>query len=229
MSTTNLDAMIAHLDDVIEESRAGVVAIHHKELQGEAGQVTHRIARCAAAIERYAPTKSIYRRLADDALKLDLSKNSAHIAERLFAVITALRDDAIIGKLADAEESIRTDLLTDMVGMAERLLDDGFKDPAAIVMGTVLAEKLKKLCEINCLSTEWTNGSVVIPKNVQQMNDALFDFDIYAERDRDLVTRLNDLRLKALKGENVAFTPADTATMLKCLREFLDHTSTELR
>lgn len=225
VGTMNLDAMIAHLDEVIEETRDGVVAIHQRELQGAAAQSMHRITRCVAAVECHAPAGSIHRRMVDEVMRRFGAQDAGETFEQLRAIVIALRDDAIAGRLATAEESIRTDVLDDLVGMAERLLADGFKDPAAIIMGTVLAEKLKKLCQINCLSIESVDGDVVIPKNVAQMNEALFGFDVYTEQERDLVTNLNDIRLKALKGENASFTNADTAMMLTWLREFLARTA----
>ncbi|MCC6547019.1 hypothetical protein IT570_07610 [Candidatus Sumerlaeota bacterium] len=50
--------MIAHLDAVIEESRAGVVAIHHKKIQGKLGQVIHAVTMQAHTRQFFANTST---------------------------------------------------------------------------------------------------------------------------------------------------------------------------
>lgn len=219
----NLDSLIEQIDVILGETSDGVplVEVRREEPHGEA-VFFERITRYAGAIMRYAPPGSVYRHMSDEILKgHDASSNTAQTAERLRAVLIALKTDLSAGNLYSTEQAIHCDVFTDFLGMASRLIADGFKDPAAVICGSVLAEHLRKLCGREGLSIEWSHGEKVIPKNVHQMNASLLDFEAYEQDEYHLVEKWNEIRIDALVGDSTKYTIDDVEAMMNGVRQFI--------
>ena len=65
----------------------------------------------------------------------------------LTGIAAALREDLSLGRLASLSGLISADLFADFLEMAEHLLGEGYKDPAAVLAGGVLEEHIRKLSE----------------------------------------------------------------------------------
>jgi hypothetical protein len=64
---------------------------------------------------------------------------------RLQGVLRALRADYEAGRLQSFQELVHADLFSDFLEMAEYFLQEGYKDPAAVIAGGVLEQHLRKL------------------------------------------------------------------------------------
>lgn len=106
-------------------------------------------------LDRYAPNNSSYainlstifnnRKLDDDA---QLWKD----VHSLYGILSALRVAYDKNLLQSIEELIHGDVFQDFLEMAEYLLQDNSKDPAAMLIGCVLEEHLRKLCQKHNIS-----------------------------------------------------------------------------
>jgi len=65
--------------------------------------------------------------------------------EYLTGILAALRSDVDGDYLQPLAELIRADLFSDFLSMAEYLLDGGYKEAAAVLIGGVLEEQLRNL------------------------------------------------------------------------------------
>jgi hypothetical protein len=54
---------------------------------------------------------------------------------------------------------VAAEVFTDFIEMAEHLLEQGYKDPAAVVAGSVLEEHLRQLCHKNAIDTVTVDSS----------------------------------------------------------------------
>jgi hypothetical protein len=66
--------------------------------------------------------------------------------EQVRGTLQALRDDYESGYLQSVVELVHADIFADFLDMADYLIQQGYKDPAAVVAGSVLEEHLRKLC-----------------------------------------------------------------------------------
>ncbi|RPJ77653.1 MAG: hypothetical protein EHM20_05740, partial [Alphaproteobacteria bacterium] len=77
---------------------------------------------------------------------------------RLVGILQALKTDIEEGYLWSIKELIHADIFTDFLEMAKYLLEEGYKDPAAVLIGGVLEEHLRKLCLKNGIKIEIIKG-----------------------------------------------------------------------
>jgi len=170
----------------------------------------------STTIDRLAPRDSPYRANAQTALKTYGVDNSYNI-QILGGILTGLRSDYSAGFLHRVEELVQADLFSDFLEMAEYLLDEGFKDPAAVLAGGVLEEHLRKLCERAGIST--TVGGR--PKKADALNSDLAAASAYGKLDHKSVTAWLDLRNNAAHGKYDEYSKEQVALMLQGVRDFL--------
>lgn len=219
----DMEAFLREIDDVLGETPEGVpiYMVRRSEPAGD-GVYYEKMTRFASAIERLAPAKSIYRSMADRVLKLhDPPKNTRQTMERLKAVLLALKEDVSERHLRTTEEIIHSDILTDFLEMAQRLVNDGFKDPAATIAGAVLAEHLRRLCmKFDIPMTTGYKGEQ-IPKKVGEMSEELLTAGVLEKADYRNVSAWDDTRKKALLGESGEFTREQVLNLISGLRDFV--------
>jgi len=68
--------------------------------------------------------------------------------------------------------------------MADHLLDSGYKDPAAVICGSVLEEHLRQLCIKNNIPIEVKKNGKMKPINADQLNADLAKQNIYSKLDQ---------------------------------------------
>lgn len=219
----NLNTLIEEIENILGETPEGVpiLQVRRHEPAGDALWF-EKITRFAGAIERLAPKNSVYRRMSDEVLSLhDPPKNSAQTAERLKAVLLALKEDLTEQTLRSTEEMIHTDMLADFLEMAERLVGDGFKNPSAVLAGSVLAEHMRRLCTKHNIVIHQMHNGMHIPKNVATMNADLALAGVYPEHEKHNVESWNELRLKALHGHYGEFTREEVRFTVSGIRDFM--------
>lgn len=87
--------------------------------------------------------------------------------------------------------------------MASHLLDEGYKDPAAVMIGGVLEEHLRQLCLKNdiAISTLSQRDNKELPKKADRMNSDLAGAGVYNKLYQKSVISWLDLRNKAAHAE----------------------------
>ena len=101
--------------------------------------------------------------------------------------------------------------------MSEYLLSEGYKDPAAVIAGSVLEEHLRKLCIRNGIAVETTGK----PKKADTLNSELAAKTVYSKLDQKSVTAWLDLRNKAAHGKYSEYNKEQVDLMIKSVRDFL--------
>jgi hypothetical protein len=157
------------------------------------------------ALERLAPAGSMYREA---------------ITRRLDAKIgalRALRRDCDAGYLTSLQGLIRAEVFADFLEMAEHLLKQEYKDPAAVLVGGVLEDHLRALCTSAGISVV----ASAKPKKADAMNNELAAAGRYNKLDQKNVTAWLDLRNKAAHGQYAEYGRDQVGTMLLGVQEFV--------
>lgn len=178
------------------------------------------IVRARAAIARAGGRESVYARQCEDILK-QYGPSNAFVVPILMGIVSGLREDVDAGYVLGLEELIHGELFADFLDMASHLLDKGYKDPAAVVCGSVLEEHLRQLCKKNNIDTDVQNQSGARPKKAEQMNSDLARQGVYEKLDNKSVTAWLDLRNKAAHGEYDKYVKEQVALMLDGVRAFI--------
>jgi len=103
-------------------------------------------------------------------------------------VLESLRADASLGYLQSQRELIHGELFGDFLEMAEHLLDEGYKDAAAVIAGSSLEAHLRQLCQKSGIPTETKSGGGVTPKRADRLNADLAGAEAYSKLDQKNVT-----------------------------------------
>lgn len=171
-----------------------------------------------AAIKRLAPPGSAYIEQMESVLKNTLKSVSRSRDEevefRLRGILSALRGDYDAGRLQSFEELIHADLFSDFLEMAEYFLDEGYKDPAAVIAGGVLEEHLRKLCRKHGLT-------IPAKPKLDTMNAELAKVGAYSKNDQKQVSAWAGLRNDAAHGNYTNYGSAEVKLMVAGIREFI--------
>jgi hypothetical protein len=99
---------------------------------------------------------------------------------------------------------------------------EGYKDPAAVLIGGVLEEHLRKLCEKNEVNTQVANANGDLrPKRADTMNADLAKAGVYSSADQKGITSWLDLRNNAAHGHYNKYTAEQIELLLQSVRSFI--------
>ncbi len=105
--------------------------------------------------------------------------------------------------------------------MAEHLLSGGYKDAAAVMIGAVLEDSLRKLADKNRISTVNANGR---PLTIDPLNVNLARANVYGPLVQKQVTTWADLRNSAAHGHYIKYDEGQVKQMLLFVQKFCsDH------
>lgn len=221
MVTTVKERIIEQLRPVIvlyEEMRSN--SNYDDDLSGVSdGEVHEFISRCRAAITRITGPKSTYIRDFEGIMKVQEWHGSK--ANKLGGVIKGLKADVEAGYLQNFEEIIHGDVFSDFLEMAEHLLDEGYKDAAAVIAGSSLEGHLRQLCGKFDVETETSTVKGLKPKTADRMNADLAKAEAYEKLDLKNVTAWLDLRNKAAHGKYDEYKKEQVAIQISGIRDFI--------
>ncbi len=171
--------------------------------------------RCLAAIERASGKDSIYMQRA---IAINGMRNHAwgHLAEQI-GVARSLLSDIRNGYLKSLEEIIHGDVFGDFLEMASHLSDTGYKDPAAVLVGSTLEAHLRQLCAKHSIPTD-SGGK---PKKADALNSELCAASIYSKLDQKNVTAWLGLRNSAAHGKYSEYDTAQVKLMISSVQDFI--------
>ena len=109
--------------------------------------------------------------------------------------------------------------------MAEYLLKEGYKDPAAVMIGSVLEEHLRQLCFRNSIPIEIIKDGKTNPKKADLINSELASVNVYNKLDQKSITSWLDLRNKAAHGKYLEYTKEQVEIMYQGVTNFISRTN----
>jgi len=129
-------------------------------------------------------------------------------------ILRAAKEDYEHGYLFDVRQLIQAEVFDDFLEQAEHLIGAGYFQPAAVVVGCVLEDGLRKLCDKHGISQPDK------PK-LDKMNADLAKQGVYNKLTQKQITAYADLRNKAAHGEWDQFADGDVSQMLAGVRGFM--------
>ena len=103
--------------------------------------------------------------------------------------------------------------------MAEHLLEEGYKDAAAVIIGSRLEEHIKKLSQKNAIAIESLNAKGQLkPKKADFLNSELVSGNAYSKLDQKSVTAWLGLRNDAAHGNYSAYTNAQVKLFISSVQ-----------
>jgi hypothetical protein len=189
---------------------------HGEYFSGGNAAETMMRTRIAAAVERLTPAGSVYR---DQLAAIDKARTSTDVMVIMAAgVAEALKADIENGYLRTVEELINANLFADFLEMADELHTKGFKDPAAVLAGSVLEEHLRKMAGLAGVPVVGQNGK---PTKADALNADLTKAGAYNGLEQKSVTAWLDLRNKAAHGKYGEYSAEQVSALIRDVRNFV--------
>ena len=139
----------------------------------------------------------------------------------LIGTIEGLLHDLKNNYLKSLTEIIHSDVFGDYLEMAEHLLNEGYKDPAAVITGSTLEEHLRRLSLNNGIDINVQNGNGQRHKRAGQINSELVKNEVYSKLDQKSIIAWLDLRNKAAHGEYDEYGSKKVELMIMGIRDFI--------
>ncbi len=156
------------------------------------------------------PSKYVYRSEFEGHCKTAYHAN----AQQGVAILKAAKEDIEGGYLQKIEALVSAKVFSDFLEMAEHLLDNGYKDPAASLIGAVLEDGLRRICRNN-------NITVKTDDNISSLNQKLAQNHIYNPLQQKQIQVWNKLRDYADHGRFDQYKMEHVKDMLKGVVSFL--------
>jgi hypothetical protein len=145
--------------------------------------------------------------------------------ERGLGILEGAREEIAGGWLFSTRGLVSAEIFSDFLEMASYLLSEDYKDPAAVIIGSVLEEHLRQLCQKNNIPIETSKQGKSIPRKTDQLNADLAGANVYNKLDQKSVTVWLDLRNKAAHGKYEEYTKEQVDLMLRGVRDFIARVS----
>jgi len=135
--------------------------------------------------------------------------------------LRAAKEEIEGGWIFTTKGIISAEIFADYLEMADHLLSEGYKDPAAVIVGSTLEEHLRQLCQRASLPVEINKNGKMVPLKADQLNADLAKANVYDKLDQKNVTAWLDLRNKAAHGKYQEYTKDQVQLLVQSVRDFI--------
>lgn len=180
-------------------------------------------AACLSFIEKlYSSSHSYYLTIKETKFIYVGGSDSLPHVELCLAVLSNIKNEINSGWIEKSVKGlVSAEIFSDFLDMAGHLLERGYKDPAAVIIGSTLEEHLRKLCNKHRIETERHNDNQSVPKKADSLNSDLAREGIINKLDQKSITAWLGLRNHAAHGEYEKYTKEQAAEMLQGVRSFI--------
>ena len=146
------------------------------------------------------------------------SNNYDHIAQ-MAGVAKAVKHDIENGLLVDLKSLVQAEVFADFLEMGEHLLNEGYKDAAAVIIGGVLEDTLRKISERSQIPVVADSGK---PLTMDPLNAQLAKAGVYSKLVQKQITTWAHVRNKAAHAEYDEYNAEQVKSMLLFVQSFAD-------
>ena len=210
-------AILEQIDDALDKYNE---YLPHR--RGSSSDKEHEIITIlTSTIERLTPSNSLIRRQLQS-IFTDQSTFGSRVPQKLQGMLNALRYEYEMGYIDSFEELLLADIFADFLEMAEHLLENGYKDASAVIVGSVLEQHLRKLAIKNDIDVKFENKKGELePKKASRLNDDLKKEEIYTKLEHKQVTTWLNIRNDAAHGNYDAYEKENVSLMLQGVTFFI--------
>ncbi|AZA60204.1 hypothetical protein [Chryseobacterium indoltheticum] len=140
-------------------------------------------------------------------------------------ILGAIKYEVENGWLDNLRKIVSSEMFSDFLEMSKHLLDEGYKDAAAVMFGSILEEQLRLLCKENSIETFTIKGDKELPKKASLINDDLHKAGVYNLLAQKSIISWLDLRNNAAHGKYTEYTIADVQIMYAGILNFLTNST----
>ena len=136
-------------------------------------------------------------------------------------ILNSVKKELEDGWVFELKDLVTAEIFTDFLEMAEYFLSEGYKDPAAVIIGGVLEEHLRQLCQKNNIPVTITKGEKEVAIKANQLNQNLAKAEQYNKLEMKNVTAWLDLRNNVAHGKYNEYDKSQVKEMLQGVMGFI--------
>ena len=205
----------------MEDASASSSGLGHERVQ----ELTLVVTRVGQFIPRLYGSKSHYYTMLQFVLETesfyDMHSDWYQHVARVAGILRSIKQDIDGGMIANFRNLLQAEVFSDFLEMAEHLLEKGYKDASAVLIGSVLEDSLRKISESNGIETMDTKGKIL---TMNSLNISLYKRGIYGPLIQKQITSWTNLRNDAAHGCYDKYDIEQTKQMLIFVQKFCsDH------
>lgn len=211
MKTTDI---VSQIDKLLVEYGQLKQRSQYDDLSDLENESQALVIRLRAALDRLAPGANSY---AKEMAKVDDDPKHVRIVVYV-GILQALRTDIADGWVEGIAELINAATFDDLIDQASELLNKGYKDAAAVVIGSTLEAHLRLLGVKYGLPTRVPTGQT---KKADTINGDLVKASAYNTLQQKAVTAWLGIRNSAAHGKYTEYDASQVTSMLASVRDFI--------
>jgi len=145
----------------------------------------------------------------------------AAMVPSLVGLLKAMKKALESGYLARFEQLVHADTFAEFLGMAQYLLEQGFKDAAAVLAGGVLEVHIKNLAQKHGIEIELEKNGRMVSKHIEVLNHDLAREGVYTKLDQKNIGAWYALRNHAAHGQYDQYDQKQVEFVMLQLRDFI--------
>lgn len=208
------------IDEIFGEFQSLRERSNHEDLSDLPESIVVRTnMRARALFHRIFPPYSPYVKQCEEIVKR--GGYAGYQARELAGIVDSLRADVGAGFLRTQSELLHGEVFADFLEMSQHLLDEGYKDAAAVVAGSSLEVHLRQLAIKAGIEVEFSRDDRSLPKKADRLNSDLANANVYSKLDSKSITAWFDLRNKSAHGHYDQYESKQVGIMIAGIREFM--------
>jgi hypothetical protein len=214
---TEINALVSIGNDVMRKAQSAEDSIVGPEL----AKISMWVTRIGNVITNLYGTNSQhyknYKTVIDEKDFYNIHSNNCWQVSVTAGIIQAVQHELQNNLINNIRHILQADIFSDFLEMSEYLLDEGYKDAAAVIIGSVLEDSLRKLANSNDISTLNPSGK---PLTLEPLNIELGKAGIYDKLIQKQITSWGELRNKAAHGHYSEYQKEQVQMMLLFVQQF---------
>jgi hypothetical protein len=216
MSDSLTDQYIKHIDSIIKMYEEAEPDLNRNFPDRIAYGI---ITRSKTLVEKISGSNSYYTK--DIFAVIGEGYHTSYKVELIIGILTALKGDLRDGFLIYLSELVRGEAFNSYLDMASYLLLEGYKDAAAVIVGSTMEAHLRQLCVKYGIDTIITTSDGKLrPKSAAQINQELGKV-AYSSFDQKQINTWQDLRNNAAHGDYEAYSDKQVKQFAEWLGDFV--------
>ena len=227
------ESLINHFENLLNEGNEILEIISKLEVSDgypvfyeylaaiEVARVNSWVTRCGQLIKNICSENSIYymrfETILNDFKFQNIDKKSDRVVGSILGSIKAVYSDYKDGMLTNVRNLLRAEIFVDFLEMGEYLLNEGYKDAAAVITGSVLEDTLRELAVQNEIDINKNNGNF---KTIGLLNNELSKEEVYDKFIQKQITSWVDLRNNAAHARYDKYDAEQVKMMLLFVQKF---------
>lgn len=139
-------------------------------------------------------------------------------------ILKNIKDEIESGWDKKITSLVASEVFLNFWDMAKYLLEEGYKDPATVILGSILEGHLRQLCKEHDITIEFDKNGKKSFLAADQQNIELVKKEVYGTADQKQVTAWLDIRNKAAHGHYDKYSIEQVSLMADGLMGFISRT-----